>query len=321
VWDRHKVDFAGRKGFIRLALEHDVPIVPVVAIGGQETSLFLSRGETLAKTLMLDKLFRLKVLPISLAVPWGLNVGDFLGHLPLPAKIVVEVLPPIDLREEFGDEPDLQAVYDEVTARMQAALDALGRRAPAPDHRMRIVVGIEVAAPCELVWEFVADPTRYLHFMQGMTRYEVVGQQAQGVGARYRTLMRVGSARSWVVEVVEWDESRDLAWNSVTGVDQRGRWRLRERPDDRTHVEFRFQYGVAARGSWVARRAGRRADRALTSAPLGPPAQAPDRARATPPPRGRAARAHRSGLARRRELRRNSAASRPSGASAPQPER
>src|SRR3954463_7746883 len=61
IWERHKVDFNGRKGFIRLALEHDVPLVPVVAIGGQETSIFLSRGERLAKALMLDKLFRLKV--------------------------------------------------------------------------------------------------------------------------------------------------------------------------------------------------------------------------------------------------------------------
>jgi 1-acyl-sn-glycerol-3-phosphate acyltransferase len=132
IWESTKVDFGGRKGFIRLALEHDVPIVPVVAIGGQETSLFLSRGETLAKLLMLDRLFRLKVLPISLAVPWGLNVGDMLGHLPLPAKIVVEALPCIHLREEFGDKPDLDEVYTEVLARMQAALDALAaeRRLP-----------------------------------------------------------------------------------------------------------------------------------------------------------------------------------------------
>ena len=132
VWERHRVDFGGRKGFIRLALEHDVPIVPVVAIGGQETSLFLSRGETLARALMLDKLFRLKVLPVSLGLPWVVNVGDFLGHVPLPAKIVVEVLPPIDLREEFGAEPDLDAVYEEIIARMQTALDALAaeRRLP-----------------------------------------------------------------------------------------------------------------------------------------------------------------------------------------------
>ncbi len=132
IWERHRVDFDGRKGFIKLALDQDVPIVPVVSIGGQETSIFLSRGEGLAKLLRLDKAFRLKVLPVSLGLPWGVNVGDMLGHLPLPAKIVVEALPPIDLREEFGDEPDLDEVYDHILRQMQDTLDALAseRRLP-----------------------------------------------------------------------------------------------------------------------------------------------------------------------------------------------
>ena len=75
---------------------------------------------------------RLKVLPISIALPWGVNVGDFLGHIPLPAKITIQVLEPIDLREEFGEHPDVDAVYDEIVARMQRALDALAaeRRLP-----------------------------------------------------------------------------------------------------------------------------------------------------------------------------------------------
>jgi 1-acyl-sn-glycerol-3-phosphate acyltransferase len=132
TWEGNRVDFAGRKGFIRLALDADVPIVPVVAIGGQETALFLSRGAWLAQLLRLDELFRLKVLPISIAVPWGLNLGDFLGHVPLPAKITVEVLEPIDVREQFGDEPDLNEVSDYVTRLMQETLDTLAaeRRFP-----------------------------------------------------------------------------------------------------------------------------------------------------------------------------------------------
>jgi 1-acyl-sn-glycerol-3-phosphate acyltransferase len=132
VWERNRVDFGGRKGWVRLALELDVPIVPVVAIGGQETSLFLSRGETLARLLQLDRLFRLKVLPISVAIPWGLNVGDFLGHVPLPAKITVETLPPVHLREEFGPDPDVDEVHDHVLRQMQDTLDALAdeRRLP-----------------------------------------------------------------------------------------------------------------------------------------------------------------------------------------------
>jgi len=131
-WESSKIDFAGRKGFIRLALDAGVEIVPVVSIGGQETALFLSRGSSLAKALRLDKLLRLKVLPISIALPWGLNVGDFAGHIPLPAKITIEVLPPIDLEREFGPDPDVDEIYAHVTAQMQEALDGLAaeRRFP-----------------------------------------------------------------------------------------------------------------------------------------------------------------------------------------------
>ena len=131
-WEAGKVDFDGRKGFIKLALEEDVPIVPIVSAGGQETALFLSRGEHLAAALGLDRLLRLKVLPLSIAIPWGLNVGDMLGHWPLPAKITVEALPPIHLREEFGDDPNPDEVYEHVTRLMQETLDALAaeRRLP-----------------------------------------------------------------------------------------------------------------------------------------------------------------------------------------------
>jgi len=131
-WEGNRVNFAQRKGWIRLALAHDVPVVPVVSVGGQETALFLSRGENLAKLLRLDKALRLKVLPISFALPWGLNIGDFAGHIPLPAKITVEALAPVHLRDEFGPEPDVDEVYDHVTRLMQETLDALAaeRRFP-----------------------------------------------------------------------------------------------------------------------------------------------------------------------------------------------
>ena len=119
---RHEIQFDGRKGFIRVAAEAGVPIVPVVADGGHDTFFVLTDGRRIAKALRLDRLGRLKVLPISLALPWGINVGDFLGHLPLPTKIRVEVLDPIDVTERFGEDPDLDAAYDEITSLMQSAL-------------------------------------------------------------------------------------------------------------------------------------------------------------------------------------------------------
>jgi len=125
-WQRHVVDLGGRKGFVRLARETAVPIVPVASVGGQETALFLGRFQWLASLLRLDRVLRLKSVPISLAVPWGLNISDLLGHVPLPSKIVIEVQEPIEVD---GDD---QAVYDKVVASLQAGVDRLAaeRRFP-----------------------------------------------------------------------------------------------------------------------------------------------------------------------------------------------
>jgi uncharacterized membrane protein len=123
---------------------------------------------------------------------------------------------------------------------------------------MRVGAQIDITAPADAIWAFVDDPARYLHFMSGITRWEVVGEQAAGRGARYRMLMHVGSAEvGGLVEVVEHDPGRDMAWVSVVGVDQRGRWRLRERNRSHppvTRVELRLSYGVAGAGifGWVA---------------------------------------------------------------------
>ena len=114
---------------------------------------------------------------------------------------------------------------------------------------MRLSESIVVAAPPKLVWDYIAEPANALHYMSGITRWEVEGERRTGLGARYRMLMRVGSAEmGGLVEIVEFSEPLDMAWSSVTGVDQRGRWRLRKAGGGRTRVEFRFAYGVAGAG-------------------------------------------------------------------------
>jgi 1-acyl-sn-glycerol-3-phosphate acyltransferase len=120
---RNEIRFLGHRGFVRLALAAGVPIVPVVSAGGHNTYLPLTDGQKLARRLGLDRRFNLKVVPISLAVPWGLNVGDFLLHIPLPARIKIEVLDPIDVEAEFGD--DVDAAYRHIVRLMQLKLNEL----------------------------------------------------------------------------------------------------------------------------------------------------------------------------------------------------
>ena len=120
---------------------------------------------------------------------------------------------------------------------------------------MRVSADIEIAAPPEAVWAFVSDPVRTLLFMADVTRWEIATEHDRGLGARYRMLMRVRAAEiGGIVEIVEYDEPRDLAWTSVTGIDQRGRWRLRPRGTRRTHVELRLAAGVSGSGigGWIA---------------------------------------------------------------------
>jgi uncharacterized membrane protein len=114
---------------------------------------------------------------------------------------------------------------------------------------VRIEQKVTVDAPRHLVWEYVTEPANYLVFIDGLTRWDVAGDRHTGLGARYRMLIRVGAADvGGLIEIVEWQPEGDMAWSSVTGVDQRGRWRLRELAEDRTRVIFRFQYGVAGGG-------------------------------------------------------------------------
>jgi 1-acyl-sn-glycerol-3-phosphate acyltransferase len=127
-----KIEFGGRKGFVKLALEQGVPIVPVVSIGGQETALFLTRGETAARVTGLAKLARIKVLPVQIAPPFGITVLDLPGRFPLPSKITIQVLPPVDLKERFGPSPDPDEVYDELTDEMQDTLDDLSEERTLP---------------------------------------------------------------------------------------------------------------------------------------------------------------------------------------------
>lgn len=121
---------------------------------------------------------------------------------------------------------------------------------------MRINSSITVRASRKLVWEQISDPSSYLEFMSGITRWELQGDSGETetpgrleLGSRIRMLIRVGSAQvGGLIEIVECTDRSDMAWSSVTGIDQRGRWRLRDAGKGMTRVELRYSYGVAGAG-------------------------------------------------------------------------
>lgn len=129
------ISFGGRTGYVTTAIEAGVPIVPAVSIGGQENQFYLTRGQGLARALGLTaferKLFRTNILPITIGFPFGISAVLPI-NMPLPTKIVTQVLPPIDIAAEFGDDPDVRRVDAHVRAVMQHALVALARQRRLP---------------------------------------------------------------------------------------------------------------------------------------------------------------------------------------------
>ena len=67
--------------------------MPTVSIGAQESQLFLARGTSLAKRL-LPKRLRTEILPVTLGFPFGFSVFFLPPNLPLPTKVVTQVLEP-----------------------------------------------------------------------------------------------------------------------------------------------------------------------------------------------------------------------------------
>lgn len=124
------IDFGGRTGYVATAMQAGVPIVPAVSIGGQETQLFVTRGNRLAKRLGLKRI-RIEILPVTIGLPFGMTVF-FPANMPLPTKIVYQVLEPIDIAARFGTDADAETVDAHVRAVMQAALDRLGRQRRVP---------------------------------------------------------------------------------------------------------------------------------------------------------------------------------------------
>ena len=121
--DRNKIVLGGRSGFARLALEAGVPIVPIVTAGAGDSLRVLSDGQAIAKTLRLDRLLRLKAAPVSLSIPWGLNIGlvGLLPYLQLPCKLSTRVLTPME--PLAGEAPE--AFAHRVGEAMQTALTEL----------------------------------------------------------------------------------------------------------------------------------------------------------------------------------------------------
>ncbi len=128
---RYEIEFGKRRGFVRTALRHRVPIVPVVSVGAHHSLYIWTDGRRIAEALRLPMLARSNVAPLGVALPWGLIAGIPLPHLPPPVKIHTRILAPIHLNlpPSAADDPEaVEELFERVRSAMQRAMDDLKQK-------------------------------------------------------------------------------------------------------------------------------------------------------------------------------------------------
>lgn len=133
--ERDTAVLGGRTGFVRMALEHQVPIVPVATVGGHDTVFVVNEGAWLARLGRLGERFRSTRAPIVVGPPFGIAIETVPMHVPLPAKIRTEILEPIVPEVDPGvadDEEFHEQVYEEVRAAIQQGMDRLAEKRRFP---------------------------------------------------------------------------------------------------------------------------------------------------------------------------------------------
>jgi len=121
---RGEVVLGKRSGFVRVAQQLGVPLVPIVAHGAHRSALIFHEGEAIARWLRLDRWAQIKRFPLALALPWGIAAGP-MPYAPLPFPILIRVLPPF----RIAATDDADEAREQVRREMQSALVELGSAA------------------------------------------------------------------------------------------------------------------------------------------------------------------------------------------------
>jgi 1-acyl-sn-glycerol-3-phosphate acyltransferase len=133
--DRHRVDFFGHTGFVKIAMRQGVPIVPLANAGGHEVYFTLFSSRALARWTGIEALTRVKTIPLHVGWPWGVWVGGFLPYIPFPAKLSYKLGEAIPFARDPARARDTAAVrsaYDRVVLKVQGLVNDLAARRRLP---------------------------------------------------------------------------------------------------------------------------------------------------------------------------------------------
>ena len=99
-----------------------------------------------------------------------------------------------------------------------------------------------IDAPAAALWEPIGEPSLYPRFLRDVTRWEKIAGD-EGSRPRYHIEVRVGGVElGAVVEITHASAPHELGWESVSGIEHHGHWRVRSDGDRRCTVALDLSY-------------------------------------------------------------------------------
>jgi uncharacterized membrane protein len=113
----------------------------------------------------------------------------------------------------------------------------------------RIVKAIDIAAPVEMVFDFVSNARNGLKYMANFTRFEPLGQPERGLGARvHASGDLLGVHYETQLEIIKFEPSKALVSRSTQGIKSHSIWQFLPLPDGGTEVTFVSDYVLPGGG-------------------------------------------------------------------------
>ena len=109
----------------------------------------------------------------------------------------------------------------------------------------------------ERAFEYFADYHHVAQVLDGVRRWDPIGRQTRGVGARYRVEMQaLGLPLRNVLRLDRWRPPEEIGWTSESGlIKQEGRFRFKHAEDGvRIELEIAYEPPASVLGTAIARR-------------------------------------------------------------------
>ncbi|MFE3293653.1 SRPBCC family protein [Rhodococcus sp. NPDC059234] len=109
-------------------------------------------------------------------------------------------------------------------------------------HIHRVAVA---RVPVEAGFAFVDDYRNVPSWMFGVTRFEPLGEQTRGLGARFDAVMQIGpKALGSRVEITAWEQDSLIRLESIDGISNSSTWRFAPTADGATELTVDFEYSL-----------------------------------------------------------------------------